>query len=157
TGDGPCARQAEIAMAEIAKKEPVRVAGRASSVTKESSPEVATAAEREGAAAGLLRADPSMVARVRTGLSARCRDVLEQHGPTGPEWYGTEAWSALRAEAEKRSRERAALSDGLRRKLQALLETVRWAHEIAVAGGRYEEFSLGVAAVRGQQESIRSQ
>ena len=158
TGDGPCDRQAEIAMAEIAKKEPIRSVGRAPSVTKESTPEIATATEREVAASGLLRADPTIVARVvKSGLSARCRAVLEKQGPTGPEWYGTEVWSTLRAEAEKRGRERALLSDGLRRKLQALLETARRAHEIAVTGGLYEEFSLQVAAVRGQQESIRSQ
>src|SRR5262249_31577109 len=94
---------------------------------------------------------------VRTGLSARCREVLEKYGPTGPEWYGPEAWSTLRAEAEKRSRERALLKDGLRQRLQALLETARRAYDIAVTRGRYEEFWWQLAAVREEQESIRSQ
>ena len=139
SGDGPCYRQAEIAMKEQARYAP------------------GTHTERARAIGGPVRATPDVVAPVvRNSLSARCRAVLEKQGPNGPEWYGPDAWSKLRTEATARRLARAALSAELGQQLHAILETARRAYEIVMTGGPDEAFALQVQATRQQQESLRT-
>jgi hypothetical protein len=190
--DGPCHRQAEIALkeqvpyarggvdvalpevaierrwvemrlSEITERESSSVTAgpfsrpwvdRWSSVTRQFTPEVHR--EREMATGGLVRASPEVVARgIRRGLSARCRAILDKQGPTGPEWYGAEAWNTLRAETAARDQERAIQSEELRRQLHALLVKAQEAHGIIVSGGSHETFAREVEVMRQQQESIR--